>query len=87
MAKGNDPKTGTQDLPRFILTNNMITAFGWIMKWYNANQLNWNLSMVSNLCNTGEIYSFSCLEDESSGLGHFGNALTSFPPAQQSGTG
>jgi hypothetical protein len=76
-AEGNDTKTSTQDLPTFVSTNDMITAFGWIMKRYIANQPEWNLSMVVNLRSRGEIYGFSCLEDESIGLGVLGNALTS----------
>ncbi|KAL3930695.1 MAG: hypothetical protein SGARI_004408, partial [Bacillariaceae sp.] len=63
--------------PTFVSTNDMITAFGWIMKRHIANQQDWNLSMVVNLRNRGEIDGFSCLKDNGLGLGLFGNALTS----------
>ncbi|KAL3923171.1 MAG: hypothetical protein SGILL_001808 [Bacillariaceae sp.] len=55
----------------------MISGFGWMMKRQVAKQADWNLSMVVNLRERGGIHGFSCVEDETSGLGLFGNALTS----------
>ena len=55
----------------------MITAAGWLMKRHIANKSEWNLSIVVNLRNREGIDGFGCLEDPSTGMGVFGNALTS----------
>lgn len=69
--------TESCDDNEFLSTNDMISALGWMIKRRIAERLEWNLSMVVNLRNRGGIDGFGLLDDASSGIGLFGNALTS----------
>jgi len=66
----------SQNTASYVSTNDMVTAFGWIMKRYITKKLDWNTSMVVNLRNRGGIDDFSCVKDGSGEAGVFGNALT-----------
>ena len=74
---------------KFISTNDMITAIGWLIKRHVSQKVDWNLSMVVNLRNRGGIDAFGCLDDSRNGTAVFGNALTSviarLPPSSTSG--
>lgn len=69
--------TESCDDNEFVSTNDMISAMGWMIKRRTAERLEWNLSMVVNLRDRGGIDGFGMLDDASSGIGLFGNALTS----------
>ena len=69
--------TESCDDNEFVSTNDMISALGWMIKRRTAERLEWNLSMVVNLRDRGVIEGFGMLDDASSGIGLFGNALTS----------
>ncbi|KAL7479676.1 hypothetical protein ACHAW6_005413 [Cyclotella cf. meneghiniana] len=70
-------KSHDSDHGRFVSTNDMITAMGWLIKRHVARKPEWNLSMVVNLRNRGGIDGFGSLENSSIGEGVFGNALAS----------
>ena len=72
-SKSNDGKI---EAP-FVSTNDMITAFGWMMKRYTSEERQWNISLVVNLRNRGGIDEFSNVRESSGQSGTFGNALTS----------
>lgn len=72
-SKSNDGKI---EAP-FVSTNDMITAFGWMMKRYTSEEREWNISLVVNLRNRGGIDEFSNVRESSGQSGTFGNALTS----------
>lgn len=67
----------------FVSTNDMITAFGWMIKRHISTEKEWNISMVVNLRNRGQIDGqggvddFSSVRDCAGSDGTFGNALTS----------
>ena len=67
----------------FVSTNDMITAFGWMIKRHISTEKEWNISMVVNLRNRGHVdgqggvNDFSSVRDGAGSEGIFGNALTS----------
>ena len=67
----------------FVSTNDMITAFGWMIKRHVSTEKEWNISMVVNLRNRGQVDGqggvddFSSVRDGAGSDGTFGNALTS----------
>jgi hypothetical protein len=70
-----DAQTNSKD--DFVSTNDMVTAFGWIMKRQLSGQQDWNMSMVVNLRGRGGVDAFSDLNSlEGCGKGVFGNAIT-----------
>jgi hypothetical protein len=72
-------KTDAQDNSNdvFVSTNDMVTAFGWIMKRHLSGQQDGNMSMVVNLRGRGGVDAFSDLNSlEGCGKGVFGNAIT-----------
>ena len=66
----------------FVSTNDMITAFGWMIKRHISTEREWNISMVVNLRNRGQVdgqggvNDFSSVRDGAGSDGTFGNALT-----------
>jgi hypothetical protein len=75
----------------FVSTNDMVTAFGWIIKRKLSGQQDWNISMVVNLRGRGGVDAFSDLNSlEGCGKGVFGNAITnvfaSMPAREKSST-
>ena len=66
----------------FVSTNDMITAFGWMIKRHISTEREWNISMVVNLRNRGQVdgqggvNDFSSVRDGDGSDGTFGNALT-----------
>ena len=85
-SEGYETTGKARSLPSFVSTNDMVTAFGWMIKREVSKKYGWNLSMVVNLRNRGGINAFSCVEDDKGRDGCFGNALTSvvakLPPSR-----
>jgi hypothetical protein len=60
----------------FVSTNDMVTAFGWLMKRHLSGQLDWNMSMVVNLRGRSGVDEFSHMDDVNGIEGVFGNGIT-----------
>jgi hypothetical protein len=68
---------GTSSNSHFVSTNDMVTAFGWLMKRHLSQNLDWNISMVVNLRGRGDVQNFSAVNDAAGQAGLFGNGITS----------
>jgi hypothetical protein len=61
---------------KFVSTNDMVTAFGWLMKRHLSGNTDWSLSMVVNLRGRSGVDEFSQMDDVSGVDGVFGNGIT-----------
>ena len=60
----------------FVSTNDMVTAFGWLMKRQLSGQPEWNMSMVLNLRGRSGVDDFSDITDSNGSKGVFGNGIS-----------
>jgi hypothetical protein len=61
---------------KFVSTNDMVTAFGWLMKRHLSGNPDWNLSMVVNLRGRSGVDEFSHMDNVNGVEGVFGNGIT-----------
>ena len=71
----------------FISTNDVLTAFGWLLKRRLSGRTKGNMSMVVNLRGRSDVDNFSLIEDPNGREGVFGNAIVSIiatlPPGEE----
>ena len=60
----------------FVSTNDMVTAFGWLMKRQLSGRADWDMSMVVNLRGRSGVDEFSDINDGDGFKGVFGNGIT-----------
>lgn len=84
-AHGMQHCIGTET--EFISTNDVLTAFGWLLKRRLSGRTKGNMSMVVNLRGRSDVENFSFIEDSKGRQGVFGNAITSIiatlPPGER----
>lgn len=69
----------------FVSTNDVLTAFGWLMKRRLSGQAESNMSMVVNLRGRSDVDNFSHIEDANGSDGVFGNGIASIIATLPSG--
>lgn len=71
---------------KFVSTNDMVTAFGWLMKRHLSGRPDWNMSMVINLRGRCGVNDFSHIDDTDGFGGVFGNGITNIVATLPSAT-
>jgi len=71
----------------FVSTNDVLTAFGWLMKRHLSGQADSNMSMVVNLRGRSDVDDFSHIEDANGRDGVFGNGIASIVATLPPGNG
>lgn len=61
----------------FVSTNDVLAAFGWLLKRHLSGKSESDMSMVVNLRGRSDVDDFSCIEDKDGSRGVFGNGITS----------
>jgi len=76
-TKSNKNKKGAMDEEEnFVSTNDMVTAYSWLMKRHLSGKLDYGMSMVINLRGRCGVDAFSDIKDDTGKNGIFGNAIT-----------
>lgn len=70
----------------FVSTNDVLTAFGWLMKRRLSNRPESNMSIVVNLRGRSDVDDFSDIEDLDGREGVFGNGIASIVATLPAGT-